>query len=186
MHIKRTFFRNILTLALLIAFCLSSLISCGGSNSQTYTMGELTYTLPTYLKQFPYSGSDAAYRNTSDTVFIFIHSLNADKLTSEGLDSQVSVEDYVAYFIDKNGFDEDGMELDLEYNDAKTKVTFDVVIGAAPDDNEDEEDTVLQYYFYTVVRGTDAIYVCQMLCDESNATSYVGLFKEWSAGMSAS
>ena len=89
-------------------------------------------------------------------------------------------------FISKNGFDEGGMELDLEYNEAKTKVSFDVVIGSAPGEEASDEENALQYYYYTFVRGTNAIYVSQMLCAESDATYYVGLFKEWSATMKAS
>lgn len=172
--------------ALLLLLTLLLLSACAQGNTQTLTTGELTYTLPSYIKKFPLADSDAAYKNTGDKVFIFIHVIDENDLGKEGLSVDVTVEEYVTHFISKNGFDEGGMELDLEYNEAKTKVSFDVVIGSAPGEEASDEENVLQYYYYTFVRGTNAIYVSQMLCAESDATSYVGLFKEWSASMKAS
>ena len=185
MNTKKTKLGKVLIAALLL-LTLLTLSSCMQSNTQKLTMGELSYTIPSYLKKFPYSSSDAAYKNTGDKVFIFIHEMNGDDLSADGLSVDVTVEEYVTHFISKNGFDEGGMELDLEYNEAKTKVSFDVVIGSAPGEEASDEENVLQYYYYTFVRGTNAIYVSQMLCAESDATSYVGLFKEWSASMKAS
>ena len=172
--------------ALLLVLSILCTASCGGSYTQSLTTEELSYKLPTYLKQFPLNGIDAAYKNTNDTVFVFVIVFDQSELASDGLASDVTVEEYASHFISKNGFDEEGMELDLEYNNDKTRVSFDVVIGSDPNDEEATEDSEFQYYYYTFVRGTDSVYMVQMFCAEADATRYVGLFKEWSASMRAS
>lgn len=173
-------------LALLLIISVLCTVSCGTSHTQSHTTEELSYKLPTYLKSFPLSGINAAYKNTNDTVFVFVVMFTEEALASEGLAADVTVEEYVTHFISQNGFDEEGMELELEYNDDKTKVSFDVVIGSDPNAEEASEEAEFQYFYYTFVRGTNAVYMVQMFCAEADATRYVGLFKEWSGSMRAS
>lgn len=175
--------RIVLSLILLVCVILS--VSCNPQRTQDYTMGEISYTLPSYLKcGFSYP-DHVLYRNSTDTVVVIVNALDSAKMLSEyGVGADATFEQFVEAFISKCGFDEGGMELDLEYNEEKTKLIFDVVVGPAPDeDGNYDENEVLQYYYYTIVKGTDTIYILQMFCAESDATGYVSLFKEWSGSV---
>lgn len=167
--------KRLFTVALATLLCACLLVSCKDDLFVKYDEDEigLHYELPASLEYYQYGerGTYKTYRNTEKSVAVVISYLkNADLAASDAPYGQdVTLEVFLDHFITSN---ELGID-DVEYNDDKTRATFDLVVA-------DEVSQLGQYYYYTMIRGNGGIYVVQMLCADGLTETYVPQFIRWS------
>ncbi len=148
--------------ALLLA--MSILTSCGG-DVNVNKLG-LKMTLPEEMELREVSYADICY--VTKEVEIFINVFSKEELADpEGLDfyESISVEDFTETLIINNDYDAE-LQLDGER-------------GAAYFGTNVVSELADEYYFFYVIRNTDALYVIGMECDSVNEEKYKDEFLAW-------
>ena len=167
--------KKLFTVLALLVSCALLLSSCGEDSFLVkYNEDEigLHYELPESLEYYRYGekGTYKNYRNEAGSVAVVIcYYENSLLAENDSLSADVNIEEYLNYMIAKNTLG----EIDIQYNDAKTRATFDLLVT--------NPDTMYgQYTYYTVIRGEGGIYVVQMLCTDAIYETYAPQFARWS------
>ncbi len=164
--------------ALLMLALLSSLIfalsSCGGDGFQGYYEYGLKYRLPDYFRKRNIQGTEIYYSTPGASFEVEIMSrteIDADDSGYE-FDFTISVEEYTKFFISENEWG-----CDYEYDEERNISSF--YIFWAPVEDE------YKYYYFTILKSNDALYVVIMSCDEDKYENYEPLFREWGSYLEA-
>ncbi len=166
--------KKFIQLFIIALMCLFSLSSCADGVMKEYDDDDigLHYELPSSLEydKYPPERGMKIYRNKAKTVAVTIELMRIDDIIENGaFSSSFTIEDFVNHTFE---FEELG-EINVSYNDTKTRATFDLTMS-------ESADNAGQYTYYTLIKNEKGVYVVQMMCIAAIYEDYASQFVQWS------
>ncbi len=165
--------KKTILLLLTIVIAVFPLSSCGKTYMHVYDNDEigLHYELPRNFEYYKYGARGTiTYRNKAATAAVVIELRTEEEITeSSAFDTMPTLEEFIDYTVSSQALG----EIEIHYNEAKTRATFDLNVS-------ENEESYGQYIYYTMIKNERGIYIIEMLCQGIVYENYAPQFISWS------
>ncbi len=176
--------KKILSIFIVIAVVLSATLaftSCDDDGFTDYFEHGLKYRLPDYFRKRNILGTEITYTTPGATFEVQVMprtEIDSDNLEwdfNQKFDFTITVDEYAKLMIDENGWN---CYPNYTYDEQRNVANFYFFWKPS-------EEMEYEYYYFSILKSNDALYVVLMTCAEEDYENYAPLFTEWAQYLEA-